>query len=174
MTDAFPAALDEVLTHEGGFSNNPADPGGMTCMGVTKRAWEHFVGRPVSEMEMRSLTREQVAPLYRKAYWNACCCDQLPGGLALCVFDFAVNAGPGRAVRFLQRVVGATQDGVCGSMTLGRVAAFVEAHGQEAAIKAYQDARRDYYRSLSTFAVFGRGWLRRCDEVQAVAEGLVR
>jgi len=172
MSDPFNAALDEVLVHEGGFSNNPADPGGMTNLGVTKAVWERYVGHPVSESEMRSLTREEVAPLYQHDYWLACGCDKLPGGLALCVFDFAVNAGQGRAVRFVQRLCGAVQDGQCGPHTIQSALAFCALRSVPTAIQRYQDMRRDYYRSLSTFPVFGKGWLRRCDEVQAAAEKL--
>lgn len=172
MTDAFPAALDELLTQEGGFENDPRDKGGPTNLGVTMAEWERYTGRPATEADLRALTPEKVAPLYRRDYWQACNCDKLPAGLALCVFDFAVNAGPGRAVRFLQRLVSAKQDGQCGAGTLGCLGSYLRLHGLPAAIQAYQDMRREYYRSLPTFRAFGRGWLRRCDEVQAMAEGM--
>lgn len=167
--DAFASALAEILHHEGGFVNHPKDPGGMTNLGVTKRTWESWTGKPASEAEMRALTPLTVAPLYRKNYWDAVCGDKLPPGLALCVFDFAVNAGPGRAARYLQKVVGANQDGRIGPQTLAAVTGYVVKHGQAAAVKAYQDARRGYYRSLGTFKTFGRGWLRRVDEVERAA-----
>src|SRR5690606_21716507 len=168
--DPFEAALTEVLVHEGGFSNHARDPGGMTNLGVTKRTWEAWTGRPATEGEMRSLTRAKVAPLYRKNYWDAVRADELPPALALVVFDFAVNAGPARAARLLQRIVGVTQDGKIGPQTL----AAVKAWGVASLVRVYQDARRDYYRSLSTFPTFGRGWLRRVDEVEQAALELVR
>ncbi len=167
--DPFDVALAEVLGHEGGYVNHPSDPGGRTNRGVTQRTWEAWTGKSASEAEMRGLTVEDVSPLYRKRYWDEVRGDDLPPALALCVFDFAVNAGPARAARFLQRLVGTAQDGVIGPATLAAVESYVAPHGIAAAVKAYQAARRDYYRSLPTFATFGKGWLRRVDEVEATA-----
>jgi lysozyme family protein len=98
-------------------------------------------------------------------YWNRVAGDDLPDALALCVFDFAVNAGPGRAAKLLQRIVGAVADGQVGKGTLAAVNAYVVTHGVAAAVKAYQDARKTYYRSLPTFEHFGKGWLARVDRV---------
>lgn len=167
--DPFEAALSEILRHEGGFVNHPRDPGGMTNLGVTKRTWEDWTKQNADEAEMRSLTREKVAPLYRKNYWDAVKGDELPGALALCVFDFAVNAGPGRAARYLQKVVGAQQDGRIGPATLAAVEAYVANNGVAQAVRAYQQARRGYYRQLGTFPTFGKGWLRRVDDVESAA-----
>ena len=170
----FEAALTEVLKHEGGYADHPRDPGGRTMLGVTQRTWEDWTGKLASESEMRSLTREKVAPLYRKNYWDAVKGDELPGALALCVFDFAVNAGPGRAARYLQKTVGAAQDGQIGPATLAAVDAYVTNNGVAAAVRAFQDARRAFYRQLSTFQTFGKGWLRRVDEVESAALRLVK
>jgi len=167
--DAFTAALDEVLDHEGGYVNHAQDPGGRTNLGVTQRTWEGWTGKPSSEVEMRALTVEMVRPLYRKNYWDAVRGDDMPAALALCVFDFGVNAGPARAARFLQRMVDAPQDGRIGPVTIAHVAGYMTKHGVAGAVKAYQDARRTYYTSLSTFPTFGKGWLRRVDAVQAAA-----
>lgn len=167
--DAFDAALAIILRHEGGWSNHSKDPGGMTNFGITKNTLEGWLGRAVTEKEMRALTPASVAPIYRKNYWDACRCDDLHPALALCVFDFAVNAGPARAVRYLQRIVGAPQDGMSGPVTIAAAKAFVASHGAAEAVRQYSDARRAYYRQLGTFATFGRGWLRRVDETETAA-----
>ena len=78
-----------ILHHEGGYVNHPRDPGGETNLGVTKRVYEEFGG----EKDMKDLTVEDVAIIYKKGYWDKCKCDSLPSGLDLVVFDFAVNAG---------------------------------------------------------------------------------
>ena len=169
----FERCLDIVLHHEGGFVNHPRDPGGMTNLGVTRKVWEEWVGRSVSEAEMRALTPQVVEPLYRARYWNLVAGDHLPPGVDLVTFDFGVNAGPHRGVRFLQRLLGVGQDGLIGPVTLGTLRAFVAAHGSESVIRTYSQARRDYYRSLSTFDAFGRGWLRRTDEVEIAAVDMV-
>lgn len=166
---AFERALRVILRHEGGYVNHPRDPGGRTNLGVTQRTWESWTGKPSSEAEMRALTTEKVAPVYRKNYWDKLRCDDLPAGLALCVFDFGVNAGPARAARYLQKLVGAAQDGIVGPATLAVAKEWVERHGEAAAVRQYQESRRAYYRQLGTFATFGRGWLRRVDETETEA-----
>ena len=163
--DAFSAALAEILKHEGTYANHPRDPGGETMLGVTKRVWEAWTGKP--EKNMRGLTVEMVAPVYRKNYWDVLHCDELPPALALCVFDFGVNAGPARAARYLQKLVGAAQDGAMGPATVGAVKLWVAQHGAAQAVRDYQQLRRGYYRQLGTFATFGKGWLRRVDDVES-------
>ena len=169
MADHFDAALAVVLHHEGGFVNHPKDPGGMTNLGVTRWTWESWTGRAATEAEMRALTPAMVAPLYRKRYWDENRCGRMHPALALCVFDFGVNAGPARAARYLQRLVGAKQDGDVGQATLMAAADFVEREGAASAVRGYQALRETYYRQLPTFATFGRGWLRRVREVQDTA-----
>jgi len=169
MSTSFDNCLQIILHHEGGFAAHPKDPGGVTMLGVTKRVWEEWTGKPATVGDMRALTPEKVGPLYKARYWDAVKAGSLPAGLALCVFDFAVNAGVSRAGRYLQRLVGASQDGIVGRGTLQAVQAFVTAHGVPEAIRRYQQMRRDYYRQLPTFKTFGRGWLRRVDEVETEA-----
>ena len=168
------ALIDGLIEREGGYVNHPSDPGGRTNLGVTQRTWEAWTGKPASEQEMRGLTRPMVAPLYRKRYWDAVEGDKLPPALALCVFDFGVNAGPSRAIRYLQTMVGAAADGKIGPQTLAAVTGFVHKHGEAEAVKRYQEARRGYYRSLGNFKTFGKGWLRRVAEVEARALEMAR
>jgi lysozyme family protein len=116
-----------------------------------------------------------VRALYKANYWDALKGDDLPIGLDLCVFDFGVNAGVSRAARYLQRMVGARQDGIIGPMTLAAVREYVRKNGLAAAINDYQDSRVGYYRQLRTFrTTFGRGWLRRVKEVRDTALKLAR
>lgn len=171
VADAFATALKEILKHEGGYANHPRDPGGETMLGVTKRVWEAWTGKP--EKNMRGLTVEMVAPVYRKNYWDVLRCDELPPALALCVFDFGVNAGPGRAARYLQKLVGALQDGQIGQATIAAVKSWTGQHGVAQAVRDYQQLRRGYYRQLGTFATFGKGWLRRVDDVESAALRMV-
>lgn len=169
MNDAFDTCLNDLLKHEGGFSNHPRDPGGVTMLGVTKRVWEEYTGKPATISDMRNLTIAKVGPLYRDRYWDSVKAGQLPPALAMCVFDMAVNAGPGKAGKLLQRLVGVAVDGLVGRGTLTAVQAYVAAHGLAEAVKGYQASRRTFYRALGTFDVFGRGWLRRVDEVETAA-----
>jgi lysozyme family protein len=170
----FPASLKELLIHEGGYVNHPKDPGGRTNLGVTQRVYEAWVKHPVDEKIMRALTVEHVRTLYKVQYWDAVKADDLPIGLDLCVFDFAVNAGASRGARYLQRMVGAKADGVIGPATLAAVREYVRKNGLNGAINAYQDSRVAYYKQLRTFPTFGRGWLRRVKEVRDAALKMAR
>ena len=156
--------LAMILHHEGGYVNHPKDPGGMTNLGVTKRVYEDWVGYSVSEHTMQNLTEEDVAPIYRKNYWDRIKADDLPSGLDLCVFDFGVNAGTGRAAKYLQNLIGTVADGGIGPNTLRALANYVDSEGGESAIKNYQAERQSYYEKLKTFETFGRGWTRRVEE----------
>ncbi len=169
----FDACLKEVLLHEGGYSNHKSDPGGRTNLGVTQRVYEEWIGYPVTEKIMRSLTVDHVNALYKVRYWDTLRCDALPAGLDLCVFDFGVNAGTNRAARYLQRMVGAHEDGQIGPRTLSQLEQMVKALGADHCVKRYQDMRRDYYRMLKTFPTFGKGWLRRVKEVEHTAIGMI-
>ena len=165
----FTVALQHVLQSEGGFVNHPSDPGGMTNLGVTARTWEDWVGHKPSEKEMRELTAAKVAPLYKRKFWDAIKGDDLPAGLDYCVFDCAVNSGPGRAAKILQDVVGVKPDGGIGPITL----AAVKAMDPIELISKYADKRLQFWQSLSTFETFGKGWTRRGNEVKDEALKMV-
>jgi len=96
--------------------------------------------------------------------------DDLPEGLDLCIFDFAVNAGPGRAAKFIQRLVNTTVDGGIGPNTLGKIKEYVDHYGVNQTIESYALMRQNYYESLSTFDTFGKGWTRRVSEVTEKAK----
>jgi len=166
MSKKFSEALEIILHHEGGYVNHPKDPGGETNLGVTKRVYEDFGG----EKEMKDLTKADVEPIYKKNYWDRVKGDDLPEGLDLCIFDFAVNAGPGRAAKFIQRLVKTTVDGGIGPNTLKCINDHVEHYGVSTTIDQYQSERQNYYESLSNFETFGRGWTRRVDEVTEEAK----
>ena len=169
MLSNFPASLALVLKSEGGFVNHRNDPGGMTNLGVTRNVWKEWVKHEVDEAEMRSLTPELVAPLYKANYWDACKCSDLPLGVDYVVFDSAVNMGGGRAARLLQTVLGVTADGVIGRATI----AAASAADPVELLEAFSQGKGEFYKSLSTFKTFGRGWLNRVAHVQDVAEQMI-
>jgi lysozyme family protein len=131
--------------------------------------WKEWVKHEVDEAEMRSLTPELVAPLYKANYWDACKCDDLPRGVDYVVFDSAVNMGPSRAAKLLQAALGVTADGVIGRAT---IAAATAANPAEL-LEAFSLGKEEFYKSLPTFATFGKGWLNRVTHVQDVAEQMI-
>ena len=161
--------LETILHHEGGYVNHPKDPGGETNLGVTKKVYQEHGGTK----DMKDLLVEDVAPIYKKGYWDKMKCDDIPSGLDLCLFDFGVNAGPGRAAKFLQSMIGTTVDGGIGPNTLAKLEEYIRENGEHEAVNKYQEMRQKYYEQLSTFDTFGKGWTRRVQETTKLALDLI-
>lgn len=153
--------IRHVLRAEGGYVNNPKDPGGETNYGISKRAHP--------DVDIRNLTPDQAVDIYVREYWQPLGLNQIPAPLAVLVFDMGVNAGPDRAVRLLQeRVGGITVDGILGPMTAGAVTGWYQRHDYDA-LRWYTEARLDFYESLSTYRTFGKGWRKRSLQLLMVA-----
>jgi lysozyme family protein len=165
MQENWDDSFAAVLKHEGGFVNHPKDPGGMTNLGVTKAAWESYVGKTVDEAFMRSLTPEVVKPFYKAMYWDKIKGDQLPAGVDYAAYDLAVNSGVGRAAKFLQTIAGVTADGILGPKSMGAI----RECDPEQTVDALCDMRLDFLKRLNTFDTFGKGWTIRVNDVKAKA-----
>lgn len=170
MADNFQASLKMVLKHEGGFVDHPKDPGGATNKGVTRQTYESFLGRPLESVnELIEIPDEHIQEIYRIRYWDKVKGDDLPSGLDFSVFDWGVNSGPSRSAKFLQGLVGVTQDGAIGPRSLEAISQ----HDPKDLIVEMAAKREGFYRSLSTFDTFGKGWLRRNEETRDFALELV-
>nr|WP_268931126.1 glycosyl hydrolase 108 family protein [Mesorhizobium sp. SEMIA396] len=151
------------MKSEGLWSDNPADPGGATMKGVTLTNFRRYVKADATKADLRKISDAQVATVYRRFYWDAVAGAELPDGVDYAVFDFAVNSGPGRAAKYLQAVVGVTQDGRIGPATIAA------ANGKPAGvvIDALCDDRLAFLKRLPTWATFGRGWSDRVKSVRS-------
>lgn len=165
MNKNYDRCLTMLLKHEGGYVNDPNDAGGRTNLGVTQKVYENWVERDVTEQEMRDLTVEDVAPIYKNNYWDRGKCDDLPSGVDWCIFDWGVNSGMSRSAKALQRIVGVEADGGIGPMTLQAVNNF---YPLEIITKMHL-SRQHFYESLDNFVNFGRGWTRRNNETKETA-----
>ena len=165
MKDNFEESLAHVLKHEGGYVDHPKDPGGATNLGCTKKVWEEWVGHEVTKDDIKALTVDDVAPLYKSRYWDKVKGDEIPRGADFDVFDLAINSGTGRAIKFLQSVVGANPDGAIGPATMKLVA---EADPKELII-AICEKRLAFLQALPTWETFGKGWGRRVKETEETA-----
>ncbi|MBL8564732.1 MAG: TIGR02594 family protein [Hyphomicrobiaceae bacterium] len=172
----FKSALAHVLEMEGGYGDDPHDPGGPTNKGITLAVYTRWIGETVSEanrarlvQQLRRIPDAMVREIYQTRYWQPAGCALMPGALAFMHFDAAVNHGVGSAVRMLQEAVGAAVDGEIGPETRGAIA--------RAPIRktllAYAELRRERYRALDHFWRFGRGWLRRVDATLAGSSALI-
>jgi lysozyme family protein len=173
MPDAFETCLAFTLRAEGGYVDNPADPGGATNMGITLatlRQWSDDPGLDAAQVEdMRLRTARAI---YRSLYWNPLRADALPCGVDLMVFDMGVNAGVWRSARLLQRALGFTGeevDGCVGPETLD-AAAKCDAR---ALVDDLAERQTAYYRGLSDFPTFGAGWLNRTQARRSAALAMI-
>lgn len=162
MEKNFERSLLNVLVHEGGFVNHPADPGGATNKGITIATFRKWVKRNGTVEDLKALTKEQAAKVYRAQYWNAVRADELPSGIDYAVFDIAVNSGPSRAIKILQEAVGATIDGKIGPETIAAAQKADPIH----TINVITAIRMDFLRSLKTWPTFGKGWSKRVSDVR--------
>jgi lysozyme family protein len=166
MQTNFETSFGCVIKSEGGYVNDPHDAGGETNLGVTKAAWAAYLGRAVQDGEMKALTVDTVKPFYKKMYWDKMHCDELPKGLDYAAFDFAVNAGVGQSSKFIQRCVGAKDDGSIGPATL----ALVTKADPRMLLLGFTNQKVTFYRGLVeknvTQEKFLKGWLARATEVE--------
>ena len=149
----FERAFDLLITHEGGFSNHPDDPGGATMYGVTEvvaRA-EGYTG------PMRELSLDFAKQVYRKRFWDACRCDQMPDVIRYPLFDAAVNSGPSQAIKWLQVAVGVKADGVIGPITQQTVNVLPAQVTRQKMI----GNRLRFMTNLNNWPSFSKGWARR-------------
>ncbi len=151
MTPAFLRAVTVLLIEEGGatITQDPDDPGGLTRWGISQRSYP--------DLDIRNLTREQAVEIYHRDYWVRLRCDELPDGLALVLFDCAVNQGVEVAARLLQRAADVVQDGHIGPVTLRAVR-------RPDALARFTAARAIRYFGTRNFDKFGFGWVTRAVE----------
>jgi len=144
----FDQAFERLLGHEGGYVNDPRDPGGETNWGVSKRSYPN--------VDIKALTQDDAKAIYRRDFWAPVRADELPDGVRFDVFDAAVNSGASQAAKWLQRAVGANPDGVIGAQTIA--AARVAGPQLAAHFNGY---RLQFYTDNGNWATFGKGWARR-------------
>lgn len=156
-------AIKFVLEEEGGYTNNPSDPGGATNFGITIFDAHKYLNSNADIDYMKHMTVDQAIGIYGPKYWDKVRGDDLPSGLDYSVMDYAVNSGVGRAIPVLQRLVGEVDDGKFGPHTLEAVLK----HDPKELINAINDERLAFLKRLRTWPVFGKGWGRRVENVRA-------
>lgn len=160
----FPPCLNDTLSHEGTWSDDPRDPGGATMKGVTLGRFREKYPK-ATKADLRNISNADLQQIYRDGYWNKGRCEDLPYGVDLATFDYNVNSGPARGVKALQAAIGAKQDGIAGPATV----AAARLADPRAVIKRMCAARLGFVMGLPTWKTFGRGWSRRIADVEAKA-----
>jgi|DEB0MinimDraft_3_1074331.scaffolds.fasta_scaffold90500_2 lysozyme family protein len=164
----FESCLPYILKEEGGFIDHPEDPGGATNHGITRKTWETFTGKKATIDDIKKLTISDVTPAYKKLYWDKVRGDELPLGVNLAVFDFAVNSGPTTAIRHLQKVADVEADGIFGPDTKREVWAM----DANQLIFDLCQSRYLFLHSLDHFPTFGRGWTSRISRILSASLSL--
>lgn len=145
----FDDAFTKLIGAEGGYVNNPKDPGGETKYGVSKRS---YPGEDIA-----NLTLERAKLIYQRDFWGPVGCDALPDLLKYEVFDMAVNSGKVTAIKLVQLAAGAFADGILGPKTLQAIQSMDAA----TALRRLQAQRLRYYAGMVTWPAFGKGWVNR-------------
>lgn len=159
MNDPFDLSFDRLMGNEGGYVNHPADPGGETNWGITWPVLNRAIGQGIMppHSTIAKLTREDAKEIYEAFFWDEARMDDLDPAVAFQVFDAAVNHGIETAVRMLQRAVGVADDGHIGPVTLDAV----KGKSPSDVIALFTAERLDFWRKLSTWPTFGKGWAGR-------------
>ena len=160
--DNFEHCLALTLQFEGGYVDNPHDPGGATNLGITRAVLAQVRGRPVARSEVMALSREEARGIYRRLYWNTIAGDALPKGVDAVLFDLSVNSGPQHAIHALQTALGQPLSGRVDNPTLSALAKCVPA----TLVTAICRQRLSFLARLKTFSFFGRGWSRRVQSIE--------
>lgn len=144
--DAFNLLISDRI--EGGYANDPNDPGGETKYGISKRSYPN--------LDIKNLTLDQAKSIYKRDYWDLWMCDALPWRLAIFFFDCAVNQGPDTAIRLLQKHLGLVVDGRIGSITLAAMRVSDPKLDNE-----FMALRALKYVQTANYIDFGKGWFKR-------------
>lgn len=165
-SDNYQNCYNITLRWEGGYVNHPKDPGGATNRGVIQRVYDAYRTRKgLSRQSVKYIADSEVKEIYKNQYWDRVRGDELPHGVDLAVWDFGVNSGPSRSVKYLQRILGVRQDGVMGEVTL----AAVEQRDPARLAAQLCDDRLAFVQRLSTWSTFGKGWGRRITAVKRLS-----
>lgn len=161
----FDSIVPITIREEGGFANNPNDPGGATNMGITRATLSRWRKCACSAQDVRELQRPEAEAIYEAWYWNTINGDKLPLSVALLVFDHGVIAGEVTSAKLLQGVVVVQQDGHIGPVTLAAVDR-LGARDVTTRLVAWQS---NDFRKKADFHLFGHEWLARLTRMETIA-----
>lgn len=173
MKADFSGALAFVLQEEGGYSDDSADPGGETNMGIENREYGSWLqAQKLPVVDVKEITVEQAGQIYRKNYWDAVHGDDLAPGTAYAMFDTAVNNGVGEAIKFMQGCLGVPETCAFDTATSDAYHKYISEHGDAGLESGILDRRVVRYRQLvaerSTLEKFLPGWLGRVSRLRTV------
>lgn len=155
----FNAAFDRLISHEGGYSDDPRDPGnwtgGQVGRGDMKGTKFGIAANTYGYLDIKNLTIEQAKAIYKQDFWDVL--GEAHPAIKFQLFDAAVNHGRGNAIRFLQRAVRVADDGIWGKISQAALSAM----DHNDVLIRFLAFRFKFWASLSKFDTYGRGWTNR-------------
>ena len=149
----FDKCFTRLLGNEGGYVNNPSDPGGETNWGISKRSYP--------ALDIKNLTQDDAKEIYKRDFWDKCSCWRLECGLDFAIFDCAVNSGASQAIKLLQQTLGVKDDGILGEITIEAI----RQEGRDSTLTAkFLGHRLQFMTNLRPWDTFSKGWARRIAE----------
>jgi len=161
MADKFDTFIRRILSHEGGYSTDRTDPGnwtgGRVGVGTLKGTKFGIAANTYPTLDIKNLTWETAAALYRRDFWDAAKAGQLPPAAGFQLLDGAVNSGVRRATQWLQRAARVADDGILGPASL----AAIKATDPNDLVFRFLAERLDFMTGLTNWPNHGKGWARR-------------
>jgi len=158
----FASSLDLTLSFEDGFRSDPKDMDSASNKGILLQTFRAFYGEEMTKHDLATIEADQIVHIYRRAYWDKCRCDDLPGGVDCAIFDAAVSHGPSQAAKWLQESIFVDMDGIIGPVTIRKARNF----HPEIAIHRVSMYRLRYLQTLSMWADIGAKWAERVVDVE--------
>lgn len=157
----FNEAFERLIGHEGGFSEDPKDPGnwtgGRVNFGELKGTKFGIAANTYPDLDIKNLTIDDAKAIYLKDWWEKLGNDEISDAIKYQLWDFAINAGMITAKKALQRAVKVVDDGVIGPMTIKAVKSMTETD----VLMRFNAQRIRYYTSLPSWPTYGKGWANR-------------
>jgi lysozyme family protein len=164
MKSNFAAALKIELTYEGGKDDDPVDPGGRTNQGIIQRVYAAYrIRKGLPARDVFLMDDSERDEIYRTQYFDKIRFDELPPGLDLVIVDGAINSGVSQSIKWVQRALNLTADGVLGDVTMQRIQDHPD---HDMLIRGILDRRRAFLKALKTFWRFGKGWIARVNNLE--------
>jgi len=158
MQSTYEQAIAQVFKDEGGYTNESTDPGGPTNWGITIHDARTYWKKDATAQDVRTMPRTVAEDIYIKHYAGPINYDSLPAGVDYTIFDYAINSGISRSVKTVQHLLGVTEDGVMGPVTLAKI----NSSDPISLIHAIYIERLVFLKTLHTWNTYGHGWTNRC------------
>ena len=152
-----------ILSWEGGFVNDPRDPGGATNKGVTLATFRSVFGKDKTVKDLKKITDSQWMTIFKTKFWDRYKADSIKDEwITYLLVDWLWTSGPGNAIERVQKFLGLKIDGIVGNVTINKINSY---NGKELFTKLWH-LRENFIKTRAQYLIYGKGWLRRLNGIQ--------